>query len=100
MPALVQWLLGGAAWALTSGVGKFMASMGIAFIINEFVVDSWIDRIQAQWAGAPGFVLGILGWFGADKAVTIILSAYAIQWASGKIAGLARRSGAASGAAM
>lgn len=96
MPALVAWILGGLGWALTSAVGRFLTAMGLAFVVYEFVVADWIGEVSARFGALPAFVSSMLGWFGADKAITIIMSAYAVRVAGSRITGITRRAGAIS----
>lgn len=96
MPAIAQWILGGLAWTLTTSVGKILTSFGLAFIVNELVVDPWVNEIAGHFGSLPGFVVGMLAWFGADKAITIIASAYTISFVSGKVTGIMKRGAASS----
>lgn len=91
MPVLVQWLLGGLGWALTSWVGKLVTTIGLSFVISSFVMPDWKAQISSNMTG-PAFILAMAGFFKVDRAITIILSAYATKAASKMISGI-RRSG-------
>lgn len=98
MPALVAWLLGGLGWVLTSAVGQILTALGLAFVIQEYVIGDWIESVSTRFGALPAFVAQMLGFFGVDKAITIILSAYGVRFASNRISGVMRRTGAAAGA--
>lgn len=95
MPAVVAWILGGLAWALASAFGRIMTALGLAFVVNAFVMEPFVDTLQSQLGGLPSFAAGMLGWFKIDVAATIILSALAVNAVSGRITGLAKRGAAA-----
>lgn len=95
MPALVAWILAGLGWALTSWIGGLLTTFGLAFIVQEYVVDDWRAQLAGLLGGLPAFLLNMLGYFGVDVALTIILSAYAVKFASGTISGIRRRGAAA-----
>lgn len=95
MPVIAQWILAGLAWALTSAVGKIMTTLGLAFVVSEFVVPDWIDWLSGLAGGTPAFVLDMLGMFRVDDAITVIMSALGVRAATGTVTGLRR--GAATG---
>lgn len=98
MPAIVAWILGGLGWALSSAVGRFFAAAGLAFAVYTFAVGPWITDIAQYFGALPEFVASMFGWFGVDKTITIVMSAYGIKWAGSRISGLTRRGGAMAGA--
>jgi hypothetical protein len=75
-----------------------MTAMGLSLIVYSFAVEPFVADIAQKFSGLPAFVSGMLGWFGIDKAITIILSAYGVKWASSRIGGLSRRAGGMAGA--
>ena len=77
MPVLVAWI----GEMLLSVVGQMalsaLVSIGIGFAVSagfSGVIDA--TGIQQEWAGA-GPLLNWVGFFGIDKAMTIVLSAWA-----------------------
>lgn len=93
MPLLVQWLLGGLGWALTSWAGKLLTTLGLSFVISTFVMPDWKGMISSNMTG-PAFILAMAGFFKVDRAITIVLSAYATKAASKMVSGI-RRGGSA-----
>lgn len=91
MPVLAKWLISGFSWAVGSGLGQFMASLGLAFVVYEFAVESFLAQMAQHWAGLPAFAAQMLGWFKVDKAMTVILSAYAVSASAGLISGMRRK---------
>lgn len=99
MPILVQWLLGGLGWALTSALGRIMTTLGLSFVMVEFVMPDWLTLISQGFSGAPAFVLAMAGFYRVDDAITIVLSAIALKVGTGLVRGL-RRNAAASGVGL
>lgn len=97
MPSLVEWILGGLAWVFSSAVGRFMAATGLAFITFTFGIEPWVDEIASKFAGLPGFATQMMAYFGVDKAITMIASAWGIKFAGSRISGVTRKTGAAVG---
>lgn len=93
MPVIAQWILGGLAWALTSALGRIMTTLGLTFVMVEFVAADWLTTISQMWGGVPGFILGMAGFYRIDDVITIIVSAVAVKVGTGLIKGL--RKGAA-----
>lgn len=86
MPVLVAWI----GEMLLSVAGQFvlsaLVSLGIGFAASK-VASGVIDPIGIKsMLGNAGPLVDYIGWFGIDKAITIILSA----WAGRKITDAAR----------
>lgn len=94
MPILVQWIIAGLVWGLTSAVGKLFTTIGLAFVISEFVMPDWLSYFAGMTSGAPAFTLELLGMWRVDDAITVVLSAIAARAASGMITGLRRTAAA------
>lgn len=97
MPSIVQWILGGLVWAGSSLFGKLFMGLGLAFVIQEFVLPDWVSWIAGLFSGAPSFVLCFLGMMRLDDAITVILSAIAYKYGMGMISGIARVTGIGGG---
>lgn len=92
MPApVVGWLVAGLVSAAGSMAGQALAGLGIAFVVNEFALPPIIDTLRAQLNGAPAVLVQAISYCGADKAITIILSAYAVRNGAGMVKGIKRR---------
>jgi len=90
MPVIVQWFLGGLGWALTSALGRIMTTLGLSFVMIEFVLPDWLSHISGMLDGAPAFVVAMAGFYRVDDAITIILSAIAVKVGTGLVKGLRR----------
>jgi len=90
MPVLVQWLLGGLGWALTSALGRIMTTLGLSFAMVEFVLPDWLAHISGMLSGAPAFVVSMASFYRIDDSITILMSAYAVKVGTGLIRGLRR----------
>lgn len=90
MPVLVQWLLGGLGWALTSAFGRIMTTLGLSFVMVEFVAEDWLGVIAGMWSGVPAFILGMASFYRVDDCITIIVSAIAVKVGTGLVKGLRR----------
>lgn len=81
MGKIIGWLL----TALESRAGSIgvslLASLGLGFTAYKFTIAPLRDFIASQAGGAPAMAIGILGFLGLDKAVTMILSAIASKYA-------------------
>lgn len=104
LPEIMAWL----GRVLLTAAGEWLVRMvvgaGLAFATNEVVTSTILPTIRAEisqrFAGA-GELVGYIGWFGIDKAVTIILSAWAARFAvnAAKVA-LVKTGGSGGGTGM
>lgn len=60
-------------------VAKGAAFLGLATVSNSFAMQPLIAEFNARLAGAPAVFLDVLGYVGADKAITFVLSAYIVR---------------------
>jgi hypothetical protein len=95
MPVLAQWILAGLGWALASGVGRIMTTLGLTFVMVEFVAQDWLTVIAGLWGGVPGFILGMAGFYRIDDVITIIVSAVAVKVGTGLIKGVRKNAAGA-----
>ena len=87
MPVVVAWI----GEMLLSVVGQFvlsaLVSLGIGFASSHLTASVIPGEAQLRSAmGSAGPLVGYIGWFGIDQAITIILSA----WAGRAVVGAAR----------
>jgi len=99
MPILAQWILAGLGWALMSAMGRIMTTLGLSFVMVEFVAQDWLSVIAGALSGAPAFVVGMAAYYRIDDAITIVLSAVAVKVGTGLVKGM-RRNAAAQGAGL
>jgi len=97
VPILAQWILAGLGWALTSALGRIMTTLGLTFVMVEFVASDWLDIIAQMWGGVPGFIIGMAGFYRVDDVITIIVSAIAVKVGTGLIKGLRKNAAGAVG---
>lgn len=99
MPVIAQWILGGLAWALTSALGRIMATLGLSFVMVTFVMPDWLALISQGFSGAPAFVIAMAAFYRVDDAITIVLSAIALKVGTGLVKGF-RRNAAGAGVGL
>lgn len=63
---------------------KALVFLGITIVVQEFVMAPLIAQMVASMSGAPAAFVQVLGYVGADVAMSMILSAYVIR-AAGKL---------------
>lgn len=88
---LVKWLMSGAAAAAGSIVVQALTTVGVAAVVNEFALPPMMETLQAQLAGAPLLFVQFITFTGADKAMSIILSAYLVLAGTGRITGMKKK---------
>lgn len=90
MPEIVAWI--GEMLEKYAGaiVIQALLSLGLSWVTYKFSVTPIKNYIVAHTAGMPRYALEVLGFLGVDKAVTIILSAYAARLAVGGLSRLVR----------
>ncbi|MHA6203501.1 DUF2523 family protein [Dyella soli] len=77
MPAIVAWLLGVLESRIGSIVISALLALGLSWTTYTFSVAPLRAYILSQTAGIPAMGIGVLGFLGVDRAITMILSAVA-----------------------
>ncbi|MBV2210282.1 MAG: DUF2523 domain-containing protein [Thermomonas sp.] len=75
--ALVAALIGALRQYLPGLIGRVLLTFGIALTAHEIALPALKSFIQSYMGGLPSVLLAYAGALAFDKAVTLILSAYA-----------------------
>lgn len=93
MPVVIAWLMGALESTAGSIIISSMLSLGLSFASYTFGVGPLRSMISSQLGGSGAYFVNILGWLGVDKAITMILSAYAAKWTTQSALSLIKRKG-------
>lgn len=92
MPFLIAALMGGFATAMGSLVGRVLLSLGMSFVTYKgltVATDQVVVYMKTAYAGMPSEAATMLQFLWVDKALSMIISAFAaafaIKSASGSI---------------
>lgn len=79
---------------VASLVGRVLLALGLGFVIYtglNIVIDLVRDTIIATFGGVPADMVAMIATLNIDRAITIILSAYAARVAIRAVMGFNRR---------
>jgi hypothetical protein len=63
---------------LGSIVLRLFAVLGLSWITNEMIVENILDMIHGNVAGVPSQLASWMSFFGFDKVISIVASAYTL----------------------
>ena len=77
-----------AVYALARAVLRALGFGAVAFVGVDTILNTAEIHIKSSLSGLPGEVAGLLGLFGIDTAISLILSAYTVRvamWSASKL---------------
>lgn len=81
MPAIWAALTAALSVMVKSRIGFWiasaLASLGLTLAVQKFAMQPVLSMVQQYWGGIPADVAAWMAYMGADRVITIILSAYA-----------------------
>ncbi|MBC3935802.1 DUF2523 domain-containing protein [Undibacterium rugosum] len=84
MNFLVAALLGGLAQVAASLVGRVLLALGMSYVTYKGVTvatDWLVELMKSSYAGIGGDIGGLVQFLGVDKALSLIVSAFAASLA-------------------
>jgi len=94
MHVFIAALIGGFATVLSSFVGRVLLALGIGYVAYkgfDVLFINIANLIKQHLNSGTAEMVGLLGYFWVDKAVSVILSAYALKLAYNSFGGVIKK---------
>lgn len=84
MPFFIAALWGGLATVLASMVGRILLALGLSYVTYKGLThgtDMIVDQMKGSYSGLTGDIGALISWLWVDKALSMIVSAFAAAFA-------------------